>query len=105
VKRLLSVVLAFALLASLCGCGSKLFIRGAINTGTVSGTVSTVEITTVIDNGTSVTVTLVAFLQNGTSSSVNFCGDQQAQFPLDQFVTASFTTAPPCASIVEIVIG
>ena len=104
-KRLLSLTLVFALLASLCGCGSKFFIRGAINTGTVSGSVSTVELTSVMDNGTSVAVTLVTFLQSGTSSSMNFCGDQRALFPLDQFVSASFTATPACASIVQITIG
>ena len=59
-KRLLSLTLAFALLAALCGCGSKFFIRGAINTGTVRGTVSAVELSIVSDNGASVTVTYPA---------------------------------------------
>jgi hypothetical protein len=81
VKRLLSLTLVFALLLSLCGCGSKFFVRGAINTGGISGTVSMVEITTVIENGSFATVTLVTFLQVGTSSSMNFCGDQQALIP------------------------
>jgi len=67
--------------------------------------VSTVQLTTVVEDGTSVTVTLVTFLQSGTSRSMNFCGDQRALFPVDQFVNASFTTAPPCASVVQIVIG
>jgi hypothetical protein len=105
VKRLLSLTVVVALLATLCGCGSKFFIRGAINTGTISGSVSTVELTSTIDDGTSVTVTLVTFLQSRTSSSMNFCGDQRALFPLDQFVSASFTMTPACASIVQIVIG
>ena len=104
-KRLLSLALVFALLISLCGCGSKFFIGGAINTDTVSGTVSVVELNTVIDNGTSVTVTLVTFLQSETSSSMNFCGDQRMLFPLDQFVQATFTTTQPCASVVKIVMG
>src|SRR5258708_876979 len=105
VKRLLSLTLVFALLVSFCGCGSKFFVRGAINTVGISGTVSMVEITTVIENGSFVTVTLVTFLQGGTSSSMNFCGDQQGLFPLDQFVRASFTTTPACASIVQVVVG
>ena len=104
-KRLLSLTLVFALLVSFCGCGSKFFVRGAINTVGISGTVSMVEITTVIENGSFVTVTLVTFLQGGTSSSMNFCGDQQALFPLEQFVRASFTTTPACASIVQVVVG
>ena len=104
-KRLLSLTLVFALLVSLCGCGSKFFVRGAINTGSISGTVSTVQVTTIIENGSFVTVTLVTFLQSGTSSNMNFCGDQQALFPLDQFVRATFTTTPVCVSIVQVVVG
>ena len=104
-KRLLSLTLVFALLVSLCGCGSKFFLQGAINTGTISGTVSVVEITTVSENGSFVTVTLVTFLQGMTSSNMNFCGDQRALFPLDQFVRASFTTTPACASIVQVAVG
>jgi hypothetical protein len=105
VKPLLSLTFPLILLVSLCGCGSKFFVRGAINTATISGTVSMVQLTTIIEDGTSVTVTLVTFLQSGTGRNMNFCGDQQSLFPLDQFVKASFTTTPPCASIVQIVIG
>ena len=103
-KHLLSLALIFLLPASLCGCGSKFFVRGAINTATISGTVSVVELTTAIEDGTSVTVTLVTFLQNGTSSGMNFCGDQRTLFPVDQFVRASFTTTTACANVVQIVI-
>ena len=104
-KRLLSLTLGFALLAAWCGCGSKFFLRGAINTGTVSGTVSAVELSIVSDNGVSVTVTLVTFLESGMPNSMNFCGDQRALFPLEQFVRASFTMTPACASIVQVVVG
>lgn len=104
-KRLLWLSLGFALLISASGCGSKFFIRGAINTDTVSGTVSTVQITSVSDSGTFVTVTLVTFLQSGMPSSVNFCGDQRAKFPLDTFVRASFTKSQACADILQIATG
>jgi hypothetical protein len=104
VKRLLSLTLGFALLPALCGCGGKFFIRGAINTGTVSGTVSAVGLSIVSDSGAPVTVTLVTFLQSGMPNSMNFCGDQRTLFPLDQFVKATFTPTPACA-IVQIVIG
>lgn len=103
-KRLLPVVLALALVISLTSCGT-IFIRGELNTTTISGTVSVVQITTANDNGTSVTVTLVTFLQRGAASTVDFCGDQRAQFPVDQFVQASFVPGPTCASVVEIIIG
>lgn len=103
-KRLLPVVLALALVISLASCG-KIFIRGALNTTTISGTVSVVQITTANNNGTSMTVTLVTFLQSGTASTVDFCGDQRSQFPVDQFVQASFVPGATCASVVEIIIG
>lgn len=104
-KHLLSLTLGFALLAAWCGCGSKFFIRGAINTGTVSGTVSVVELSIVSDNGASVTVTQVTFLASGMPTSMNFCGDQRSLFPLDQFVKASFTPAPACATIVQVTVA
>jgi hypothetical protein len=62
VKRLLSLTLGFALLAAWCGCGGKFFIRGGINTGSISGSVSAVELSIVSDDGASVTVTQVTFL-------------------------------------------
>ena len=104
-NRLLSLLLVFVLLTSLSACGSKFFIRGAINTSTVSGTVSFVQVTTIVDNGGFVTVTIVTFLQNGISTNINFCGNQQTMFPMNQFVAASFTPPPPCATIVQITIG
>jgi hypothetical protein len=105
VKRLLCVLLVSVLLGSVCGCGSKFFVRGALNSSTISGTVSIVQLTTVVDGGSSVTVTLVTFLQSGTSSTMNFCGDQRMQFPVDQFVQANFTPGTPCASVIEIVVS
>ena len=104
-KRLLQVLLVCSLFAYLCGCGSKFFIGGALNSSTVTGTVSIVQVTTVADGGAMVTVTLVTFLQEGTSRTMEFCGDQRMQFPLDQFVQANFTPGTPCASVIEIVVS
>jgi hypothetical protein len=104
VNRLLSVPLASALLLSLCGCGSQLFVRGALNTTTVSGTVSVVQFSSVENGGTSLTVTLVTFLRGGTSSRVTFCGDQRGQFPMNRFVNATFTPGALCGTVVQIVI-
>lgn len=104
-KRLLHVLLVWSLLAYLCGCGSKFFVGGALNSSTVKGTVSIVQVTTVVDGGALVTVTLVTFLEDGTSRTMNFCGDQRTQFPLDEFVQANFTPGTPCASVIEIVVS
>ena len=104
-RRLLWLTLGFVLVSAWCGCGSKFFVRGAIDTGIVSGTVSAVQLSVVSDNGFSVTVTQVTFLESGMPNSVNFCGDQRALFPVEQFVRASFTTTPACASVVQVVVG
>ena len=104
VKGRLALVLVCALLLSLCGCGSQFLVRGALNTATVSGTISVVEFSTIENSGTSLTVTLVTFLEGGTSKGVTFCGDQRAQFPMNRFVNATFTPGPLCGTIVEIMI-
>ncbi len=103
-KRLLPVLLIVCLVTGSAGCG-KVFVRGALGSGmvqTASGFVSVVQLMVVDGN---VTVTFVTLLQNGTASSVNFCGDQRSQFPMNQFVTAQFTPGLACANIVVIVIG
>ena len=102
-KRLLCVLVVAALAFSLSSCGS-VFVRGAVNSSSVSGTVSIVQLTTGANGGAFVTITVVTFLQQGTSSTMNFCGDQRSQFPLNQFVQANFTPGTPCASVIEIVI-
>jgi hypothetical protein len=104
VKRLLSVLVVSALFLSLCGCGSQFFVRGALSTTTVSGTVSVVQFSSIENGGTSLTVTLVTFLQGGTSNGVTFCGDQRGQFPMNRFVNATFTPGPLCGTVVQIVI-
>lgn len=103
-RRLLSVLLASARPSPYAAVVASSFIRGALNTTSVSGTVSVVQLSAVADGGISATVTLLTFLENGTSSSLSFCGDQRPQFPMNRFVNASFTPGPLCASVIQIVI-
>jgi hypothetical protein len=103
-KRLLCVLVVAALAFSLSSCGSTFVVRGALNTSSISGTVSIVQLTTGANAGGFVTITVVTFLQQGTSSTMNFCGDQRSQFPVNQFVQANFTPGTPCASVIQIVI-
>jgi hypothetical protein len=103
VKRLLSASLVVALLLLGPGCGN-VFVRGAINFSTISGFVSIVQLTTVIDDGSSVLVTFVTFLQQGTSTTMGFCGDQTSQFPLNQMVTTNFNPGQPCATLIVVII-
>lgn len=104
-KRLLAALLLVILAGSLIGCGSTFLVRGELNASTISGTISIVQLTTVVDHGTLITVTFVTFLQSGSSNNMTFCGDQRNQFPLDQFVNATFTPGPTCATVIQIVIG
>ncbi len=71
----------------------------------MSGTVSIVELSTVIDGGVFVTVTAVTLVNNGLPIRNTFCGDQTSFFPTNQVVTASFTPGTPCVSILQVVIG
>jgi hypothetical protein len=71
----------------------------------VTGIVSVVELSTVLDGGTFVTVTFVTLVNRTIPNQSTFCGDQTAFFPMNQFVTASFTPGTPCFSIVQVVIG
>ncbi len=104
-KRLLAVLLALSVDLAGSGCGN-VFVGGAIHPGfsTINGTVSFVELNTIISNGVAIEVTVVGFLQNGVSSSLSFCGDQSNQFPLNQTVTTNFTPGQACATLVVVVI-
>ncbi|HKD00788.1 MAG TPA: hypothetical protein VKB77_00075 [Terriglobales bacterium] len=103
-KRLLTIPLVLCLAAIGPGCGN-VFIGGAIHpaVSTITGTVSFIEVNSVISNGSAIQVTFVTFLANGTMSSIGFCGDQSNQFPLNQTVTMNFTPGQPCATLVVVV--
>jgi hypothetical protein len=95
-----------ALLLLLPGCGN-VFVSGFTNFGaqSVSGFVSIVQVTVVINgNNVSTQVTIVTFLNNFTNSTVSFCGDQHTQFPVNDFVQASFMPGQPCASLLNVAI-
>ncbi len=104
-KRLLSLFLIFCLVAACISCGN-IFVAGTFQPGfsTVTGFISIVQLTTVIDHGTTVVVTFVTFVQSGASSTIGFCGDQRPQFPISQLVRTDFTPGQPCSSILLIVI-
>ena len=106
VTRLLAAVLLCFVIVSNSACNGVFRVQGAIpNHSIVTGTVSIVELSTVIDGGIFVTVTIVTLINTGIPTRTTFCGDQTAFFPTDQFVTASFTPGTPCFSVVQVVIG
>lgn len=98
-------ILLFALLL-LPGCGN-VFIRANWNGNnqTVSGIVSVVQLTVVIDgNNVSTQVTVVTLLDNMGASSFSFCGDQRFQFPPDRFAQATFTPGQTCSTLLSVII-
>jgi hypothetical protein len=94
-----------ALLLLIPGCG-KVFVSGFTNFGaqSINGVVSIVQVTFVINGNNSTQVTVVTFLSNFTSSTMTFCGDQRTQFPLNDFVQATFMPGQPCADLFNVVI-
>ena len=105
-KRLLIAALLSVLLSTSLGCSGVFIVSGAIHNGTfVTGTLSIVELSSVIDGGVLVTVTAVTLVNNGLPTRNTFCGDQTSFFPMNQVVTASFTPGTPCVSILQVVIG
>jgi len=106
-KRILAAFLSAVPLLACVGCGG-VFVSALWNGGitqSASGLVVFVDFSNGSNNGTFVFVTWVTLQQNGTSTTVPFCGDQRSQFPVSQFVNASFTPGQPCNQIVNVAIG
>ena len=82
------------------GCG-YVAVSGAINPNTqmVAGLVSIVQFQFV--NG-STSVTIVTLVGSGTAQTLQFCGDQRPQFPMDRSVNASFHPGAPCNTLVAV---
>ena len=80
-------------------CGD-IFVRGAINTGTQSGTVSIVQFSA--SSGDGVSVTIVTLTGNNVPSTLSFCGDQRTLFPLEKQVQINFKPGPACATVLTV---
>jgi len=104
VVRLLTAFLLVVLLSFSSGCSGAFFVGGAINpnTQTVSGLITVVHVSISSDGSFG---TIVTFVSSGAATSVNFCGDQHSQFPMNQFVQASFNPGTPCANLIVVVAG
>jgi hypothetical protein len=100
----LACLLALSLLTP--GCGN-VFVRGSWNGGTrtVSGFVSIVQLTVVFNGNGSTQITVVTLANGIGNTTESFCGDQRIQFPLNNFVQATFTPGQPCADLFGVVIG
>jgi hypothetical protein len=100
-KRILVV-----LLVVLTGCGTVTFQSNTLgsNAVTVSGLVTFVQFTAILDgNGTLVNVTVVTLQQTGVSQTFTFCGSQSSMFPLNQNMRVSFVPAATCGNIVVVI--
>jgi hypothetical protein len=104
--RTLGLASLLSLAMLLPGCGN-VFVRFQWNGGNqvVSGTVSTVQLTIIVDSkNVSTQVTIVTLTDNSGASNFSFCGDQQNQFPPDHFAQATFTPGQPCSTLVNVVL-
>jgi hypothetical protein len=104
VSRLLLIPLLFlsVLLAS-CGQVFVGFVSNPGSPGRISGTVSVVQVGFVSNGaGTWATITFVTFLNDGRLTSLNFCGDQRSQFPINTFAQVEFNTGVSCSTLIAV---
>jgi hypothetical protein len=104
--RTLGLACLLSLVLFLPGC-SNVFVRAqwSGDNQTVSGMVSVVQLTLLVDsNNVSTQVTIVTLVDNLGTSNFSFCGDQRNQFPPDRFAQATFTPGQPCSNLVNVVI-
>ena len=102
-----ALIQCVALCFMLAGC-SGFFVGFVSNPGgmkSVSGTVSIVNLGFIQDPmGTKVTLTAVTFINSETTLTINFCGDQRSQFPLNRPVRVDFNNGFQCATLGVVVV-
>ena len=94
------------LLVVLIGCGGVTFQANSSpgNAVTVSGLVTFVQLTAILDgSGTLVNVTVVTLQQAGVPQTFTFCGSQSSMFSLNQNMRVSFVPAATCGNIVVVI--
>jgi len=102
VTRLLSLVLILSLLLLSSGCGT-FFVRGAVRTESIQGSISFVQLGSLVDGtGATVQVTFVTFIATAAPFTIGFCDDQIDLFPLDQTVLVDFNPGQPCATVIVV---
>jgi hypothetical protein len=104
--RLVPLLPMCVLFAVLAGC-EGVFVGFVSTPGvplSITGTVTIVQLG-FADNahGTVVSVTLVTLFDLGTTKTMAFCGDQRNQFPINQSLTAQFTSGSLCSTLVTVV--
>lgn len=89
------------------GCGAYFvgFVSNPGGSQTISGTVSTVQLSCIRDiTGETIMLTSVTFLSSGTAATINFCGDQREEFPVDHDVQVDFNTGVYCSKLLAVVV-
>ena len=103
------VLLQIALLSPcFTGCGQFFFgfVSNPGGTGLhITGTISTVQRGFYDDrHGLSGDFTAVTFVNSGAATTINFCGDQRSQFPIDHIVHADFNTGIYCSTLIAVTV-
>lgn len=104
-RFLLIPLLVFSM--PLAGCSGFVvgFVSNPRGTQTVSGMVTAVQLGFLHDpSGATITFTAVTFMNPGNVVTINFCGDQGAEFPVNRSVRANFTMGVFCAALLSVVI-
>ena len=89
------------------GCDSSFRVSGALspaNVSVVSGTVSFVQFTTILNSsGTMVNVTIVTLATPPVSNTLTLCGNQTSQFMMNTAVQVSFSMeSSSCSNLVSV---
>lgn len=103
-RVLFFIVLAGTILSA--GCG-QVFVGFVSNPQVSFSSISGIVIIVHLESGNEISgpqsFTAVTFSNGGLSSTVNFCGDQRNQFPLNQSVQADFTPGSGCSTLNKVV--
>jgi hypothetical protein len=104
VSRLLLIpLLLLSVLLTSCGQVFVGFVSNPGNPGRISGTITAVQVGFLNNGaGTWVTVTFVTFLNGSRLTSVNFCGDQRSQFPINTFAQVEFNMGISCSTLITV---
>ncbi|MBZ5646230.1 MAG: hypothetical protein LAN37_03280 [Acidobacteriia bacterium] len=98
-------LVVFVLALSLTNCGS-ITATGGFTPGqmmVVSGTVSSVQVSTTSANGSMIQVTFVTLQTSGMPNQLTFCGNTASQFPMNTSVKVNFNPGQNCNQIVVVI--
>lgn len=96
---------ALLLALSLASCGGVTSFGFRSGAKSVSGTVSSVHVSTISGDSGFIQVTFVTLQTNGFPNQLAFCGDTTNQFPVNTSVTVNFNPGQNCNQIVIVVTG